>query len=62
MSLWTVVLKTVARVNGLGEYPYQVRAPDEPEAVQKAIAAHQSKYPRTKVMRVKEIVLWPTLS
>ncbi len=58
MKLWTVVLKTVARVNTLGEYPYAVRAPDKGAAITEALAAHKVKHPTTSVMRVKEVVLW----
>lgn len=62
MNLWTVVLKAIASTNGSGEWPYQVRADSEQEAVEKAIKVHQDKNPRrTRPPRVSYVVEWYAL-
>lgn len=59
MDLWTVVLKTYAWINGSGEHPYRVRAPDQATAIERAKEAHRSKHPRsTADIKVHEVVRW----
>lgn len=62
MHLWTVVLKTVARMNSTGEFPYRVRALSEDQAVKEATELHLSKHPRSSAnISVVEVVCWVPL-
>lgn len=59
MKQWTVVLKSNAGQNTTGEWPYMVRAADRSEAIDKAIKAHESRFPRwAKVQRILDVIPW----
>jgi uncharacterized protein YfbU (UPF0304 family) len=60
VNQWTVVLKAVAGQNSTGEWPYMVRADSREQAIDKAIEAHEARYPRwAKVQRILEVIEWP---
>lgn len=62
MNTYTVVLKCIASANGLGEFPYLVRADDEPGAVVKAREAHKIRNPKRNIVKqVLSVVEWPVL-
>lgn len=60
MVQWTVVLKANAGQNSTGEWPYLVRAADREEAIDKAIEAHENRFPKwAKVQRILEVIELP---
>lgn len=60
MTLWTIVLRGMGRIDCVGEYPYQVRATDRFEAMSKARAMHRERHPTLNHQRVKviQVVEW----
>lgn len=63
MIVWTVVIKTVGRIDFGGEFPYEVRAFTREEAMSKARAIHKERYPRFNHARakVRQVVQWGAL-
>jgi hypothetical protein len=59
MTQLTVVLKAVAGQNSTGEWPYMVRAANREEAIDKAIEAHEIRFPKwAKVQRILDVIEW----
>lgn len=59
MIQWTVVLKANPGQNSTGEWPYLVRAENREEAIDKAIEAHETRFPKwAKVQRILDVIEW----